>query len=404
MKIIISTATLVAILAASITIVQAQTQQVETSQNNSLADFLERQNTSAKEYILSQFQEHDLVIICERDHKEFTQYELLRDVVSDPRFIEDVGVVFTEVGAVNMGERINEFLYSAQTDSIALRHAVTEIFREIHDTPYWHCYNFPWFLSEIQKINRELGNEEKIELWPSMWAFSWETIRSADDYRLYSERTGPQDSAMAAHIIDRFENIKRAGGKRKALVIMNYKHAFLKDHYDTVSGDVSNNTGAYLARRYGDAVASVYLMGLGIPRQGEYTVIKDGYWDYLFETSNKTDVGFDLVGTPFGDAEFDVIPRDPIRQHPRFEEMFTGLVFFKPVGEHRLITGWRGFTSPDFAEELRRRIAILSEVEDMGLSDDEINDVLYRNDREKEDRYWNLEQLQQMINQWSGKE
>ncbi|MDR2936421.1 MAG: hypothetical protein LBU80_03660 [Rikenellaceae bacterium] len=187
--------------------------------DDSPAGFLARQNTSAKEYVLGLFENHDLVIVCERDHKEFTQYELLGDIISDPRFIENAGTVFTEIGAVNMGERINEFLHGVQPDSVSARNIVTVLFRDIDKAPYWHCYNYPWFLNEIHNINRELPDDKKISLYPSDWAISWYEIQTADDYRRFKESTDYRDSLMAAQIIDRFERIKAAGGKRKALVI-----------------------------------------------------------------------------------------------------------------------------------------------------------------------------------------
>ena len=39
--------------------------------------------TSAKDYILQKFDDHDIVILCERDHSEFTQYELVKEILSD---------------------------------------------------------------------------------------------------------------------------------------------------------------------------------------------------------------------------------------------------------------------------------------------------------------------------------
>lgn len=48
--------------------------------------------------MLSLFKTHDIVIICERDHRDITQYELYLDIISDPYFTSNVGVLFTEVG------------------------------------------------------------------------------------------------------------------------------------------------------------------------------------------------------------------------------------------------------------------------------------------------------------------
>ena len=47
-------------------------------------DFLELQEKSAKEYVLDLFKEYDIVVLCERDHKEFTQYELFLDITTVP--------------------------------------------------------------------------------------------------------------------------------------------------------------------------------------------------------------------------------------------------------------------------------------------------------------------------------
>lgn len=60
-------------------------------------DFLSKKPLTAKEYVLSLFKTHDIVIICERDHRDITQYELYLDIISDPYFTSNVGVLFTEV-------------------------------------------------------------------------------------------------------------------------------------------------------------------------------------------------------------------------------------------------------------------------------------------------------------------
>ena len=57
-------------------------------------DFLKHNNNQAKEYILDLIENNDLVILCERDHRENTQYKFLKELMSDPRFIKNVGNIF----------------------------------------------------------------------------------------------------------------------------------------------------------------------------------------------------------------------------------------------------------------------------------------------------------------------
>ena len=56
--------------------------------------FLQGEHPSAKDYILGLFARYDIVILCERDHREMTQYELILDILADKRFIKEVGVAY----------------------------------------------------------------------------------------------------------------------------------------------------------------------------------------------------------------------------------------------------------------------------------------------------------------------
>lgn len=73
-------------------------------------DFLASQNLSAKEYILSLFKKYDIVILCERDHRELTQYDLILEVISDEQFRAEVGNVYTEIGNYQRNNFLNEYL------------------------------------------------------------------------------------------------------------------------------------------------------------------------------------------------------------------------------------------------------------------------------------------------------
>lgn len=329
-----------------------------------IEEFVGRQNTSAKNYILGLFDEHDIVVISERDHREFTQYELIMDVATDPWFARNVGAVMTEVGSVNIGNRVNEFLMSEGTDSLENCREVTKIFRDATDSPYWHCYSWPWMLTELQKFNR--GSAQKVSLWPADCAFDWVQIRTPEQYtHYYGVETANRDSIMAANVIARVERLP----KGKALVIMNTSHGFLKD-----SGHA--NTGRYLADRYGDRVASVFVMNSPFK-----PLVQDGRWDSLFVAKGKTDLGFDFAGSPFGEANFDAVQTGG-RTDLTYSDVFTGLVFYQPLDRQRLIVGWEGFTTDDFVPELERRMEIFGT--SMGMDPAEMKRRLWANNEVEE--------------------
>lgn len=52
-----------------------------------------------KEYIFKLFEKSDIVVLGERDHRDTVQYDLIHDILADPRFAEQVGHVYTEIGS-----------------------------------------------------------------------------------------------------------------------------------------------------------------------------------------------------------------------------------------------------------------------------------------------------------------
>ena len=58
------------------------------AQNNIVDDFVLSINEKGKtpvDYIFDQFKAADIVVIGERDHRETTQYEVILDIIKDPR-------------------------------------------------------------------------------------------------------------------------------------------------------------------------------------------------------------------------------------------------------------------------------------------------------------------------------
>jgi len=372
--------------------------------NISYKEFFKSETLSAKDYVISQFKNHDIVILCERNHMEFTQYELFLEIAKDSIFINDVGNIYTEVGVANMDYEINNFLQGEQQDTISTRNEITRIFREIDFTPYWHCYNFPWFLGELFKLNQHLPMPKKIKLHPVDAEFNWADYKNADEYEKFDNSLDNRDSTMANNIIGQFnkqaEDSKR---RKKALIIMNYRHAFLKDYefINTQQGK-RENVGRYLADVYGETVASIYIMGLAFPKPNDYTLVKDGKWDALFESSNRTNTGFNLKDSPFGNEDFDVIPIDSIKQKFTYRDMFTGLVFYRPIQEHKLMIGWKGFVTNEFETEMRRRTIIFNEAMGKKMTEEQLKKRIWRNNIEKTFPNHNLEKMKKKIDYYKN--
>jgi hypothetical protein len=102
--------------------------------------------------------------------------------MSDPRFIEKVGHVFTEVGVCNQTDNANRVLknnYSSEDDFI---HDLRNLYhRDIDYEIIWEKYNYWYFLNSIYRINKHLPQDQKITLHLTDIPFDWNECRDITD-------------------------------------------------------------------------------------------------------------------------------------------------------------------------------------------------------------------------------
>lgn len=362
-----------------------------------IKSFLEKQNLSAKEYVLSLFEKQDIVIICERHHAEIEQYNLFLDIIKDPYFIENVGIVYTECGVSTLTPKLNTFLMSSGLDSTGVHSKVTELYRYADSDFLWYCHSYPWLIKEVYELNQNLSVDKKIDLYGCDIPFDWSKCNTREEFEQSRTMLKDRDSIMADNFAKQYTTLqKERNGKKKALVIMNFRHAFLKDTHN--KDDIRRNTGRYIKDKFGEKVASIYLMGLNNPNSwDEYTVVKDGKWDAYIEMSGKTDIGFNIKDTPFGKSTFDVTPEGWSIDKYLYQDIFTGIMFYKSIDEHILKTGWKGAVTEDFLPELKRRIKIMNAEEE--LTQEDTNFI----NTEETSKYFNLEEIRKKIDKWKIK-
>jgi hypothetical protein len=323
-------------------------------------EFLKHQTTSAKDYILDLFKTHDLVILCERDHRDITQYDLYLSIISDPRFIDSVGNVFTEVGTITQAPAVNAFVHAESLSADSVDRAVLRFQRDCSIYPVWANYNYSYFIRGLQTLNEKLPGLHKVNLFNSDVSFDWRTIDSAQLKEFWDDPLA-RDSIMASQIIQKFDEIREAPVDRhKALVILNYRHAFLHDVTKS-KGGMASSAGRFLFERYPGRAANVYVNGVALVSarsDNDVTIaaVQDGRWDAAFKVGGVKDAGFDFDNSPFGRDSFDIYPTST----NRFQDEFDGFVFYLPLDEFKAVLGMPGFIDSTFGVELSRRFRLYS--------------------------------------------
>jgi hypothetical protein len=327
---------------------------------NPYVRFLQSQHVSAKDYILSLFEKHDIVILCERIHTEFTQYNLFVSVVEDKRFIDSVGNIFTEIGSVSQSSDVAHFLHTENMSPDSAKAAILNFQRNCSFWPLWPNKNLSFFMQRLYDLDKKLPTRNKLNLYPSDVPFTWRDMDTTWLKTFWGRTASSRDSIMAQRIITTFDSISHSPAlRKKALVIMNYRHAF-GHRWEYPVGVKPANVGRFLFDRYGERVANVYINGLAITEGDNLAVIQEGKWDASFEVLNMEDVGFDFAYSPFGDDTFDIWP---FKSHSfKYKDVFNGFAFYLPLRKHRIAYGVPGLVDSVFAQEVMRRYQLYQSV------------------------------------------
>ena len=349
--------------------------------------FLETQNQSAKNYILDLFDSNDLVIICERYHNENTQYELITDIISDPRFVENVGNVFFETGMRSINPELNNFVHSENLSEKEVNRKLINLQRHSDYFPLWEYYNFYDQNKQLYTINQDLKDDEKINIYAVDVELNLDSLSVASIKEFWNGDIDNRDQLMAAYIIEKFEDIKHSNAKRKkALIIMNYRHAYNKN-FITNDNNISN-TGAFIFEKYPQKTANVLL---------NTVILQGGKWDAAFEVTEKDNIGFDFKNSPFGNDQFDIWS---FTEHSyKYQDIFTGFAYYKSPKEYKLIEGYDGLIDSTFIETYKQRVKLWNQVTDSGYP---LDDSIIYNDFNKKNvhKLDNIDSISSLIDKW----
>lgn len=323
-----------------------------TSELKPYTDFLKNQNTTAKEYIFDLFKKYDIVILCERDHREMSQYNLILDILRDDRFTKKIKNAYFEIGNSAYNDTLNHFLRDASLTDNQVTESVMSFQRDIHGAPFWEKANYSFYIEKVHGLNKKLSSKNKINIYGLDTGIYWPSA-TEEDIRRRDSMMQSRDSVLATNFVHYFDK----QDTKKALIVLNFRHAFLRDLFGR------ENAGRFIADTYKGKVANVYINSFGFKKDEEskdvISAIQDGKWDAAFIKAEKMDVGFDFAGTPFGSDSFDMIP---FSSELRYSDMFTGFVYYCFLPSLRVTTGIDGFVDDQFAPELMRRYQLEQKV------------------------------------------
>jgi len=149
---------------------------------------------------------------------------------------------------------------------------------------------------------------------------------------------------MAQAIIDWYNNDEIIEGRKKCLVVTNYRHAFgYAGGVDKMKNRpkflrlTSGNQGQYIYEAFPLQTANVLQVGPNCIQKTFFlpfrSPIQKGKWDKAFALDGNRQIGFNLEDTPFGQDGFDMYPLRGAKPIYKYQDFFKGLIFNKPYSQ-----------------------------------------------------------------------
>ena len=323
------------------------------------SDFIKTHSQKPEDYIFDLFKTNDIIVISERMHPEYSQYEMIFNLISDDRFTKYIGNIFTECGSVSFQDTLKSYLNTHFTSNEQLNINTSNLDRNSNAVwPLWSNTNQYDFFETVNKLNFSLPDSTKINWYFTDLPVNWETKSHKQFIKDY---TNPQrDSFMASSIIEKYNNIISKEKRKKALVIMNTRHGYglIDNRFGKRIKSEYYGTTAFLMNAFPKKVANIMLNTVSLKYGFLFTPVQNGKWETAFSIVDNPNVGFNFNGSPFGDDKFDLAFLSA--PNLTYKDVFTGFIFYNPLRKHFQKDGFPN-EFENFEDTILRRSALVSQ-------------------------------------------
>src|SRR5579863_5010299 len=314
-----------------------------TNEVKAEAAFIRNNSRKPVDYIFDLFNKYDIVVLSERLHTEYTQYELISQIVTDRRFEDRVGNIFTEIGSVSFQDTLNRYLNSSYSTEDELNKRTSILQRNGTSSVHalWDATNLFDLLKTVNKLNCTISDSNRINWYFTDLTTNWETTTSENWLRGLTPLI--RDSLMEMHIIQKYRGLILHQRRKKALVIMNTPHSFGAFvpksgipcqwmNIPLMSYLENKSTTARLMNDLPGKIANVMINTVSQKFGPVLIPVQNGKWETAFALAGNPAVGFDFAGSPFGGDSFDEFYING--NSVKYKDIFTGFVFYQPLEQY----------------------------------------------------------------------
>jgi hypothetical protein len=298
------------------------------------------------EYIVQLFENHDIVVLCERMHPEYTQWHFFSKTIFNDTFATKIGNIATEFGRNNTQRHLDSLLNNSFNSEEDRKKAFISLIRENGGMwPLWSNTNIYDFAVNLSKFNEKQDEKQKVNWFLCDVAGDWNNINNRQDWDNNNFKNYNRDSIMAMNIIDIFDNLEHT----KLLAIVNTRHAYKENNQTTAD---------YLLQKYGDKVAFVWINNVSLKHSIEiFQPYQMGILDAAAAQIDDSIWALSFSHSILGEDYFELLPHVN-KWHLKMKDLFDGMIYCLPPSQHFQKNGYEYMLS-DFADTLLKRNIIL---------------------------------------------
>lgn len=298
-----------------------------------LLTYLKKNHKSPEEYVLSKFQDHDIVFIGEY-HRIKHDVELIHRLIP----------LLYKAGVYNLGIEFGVYHHQDKVDKLINGETYNlNAAREImfHFSSLWGYKEYMDIYKAAWELNHNLPQEApRFRVVNLNARQDWSIIKTPEDETPENMKKvwfeGGSDEVMANTIIKEFVE-----KKQKALIFSGSHHAFTQYLQPIVrEGKVlrysEGRTGTRIYKKLKDRVFNINLHApwAGKNWEGELYPV-DGVIDALLYDSDLKPVGFDVVGTPFGELGSKDSYYSQGYEPFKLKVFCDGYIYTKPISQYQ---------------------------------------------------------------------
>lgn len=328
---------------------------------------LHQQGKEPVQFMKEALRKADLLIFDDAVHSAQEPFDFYQQLIVDPDFHTRVRFIFIEVFSITSQPYLDRFLSSPDMDSSIL----FPVFQNDFSGYGWRYDTYWALLKTVWQINHKLPEKERISVVGVDQPVYWESIKTYEDYELFSNSLEARDYFMYLQITRHMNDFKMG---QKGIFLTNTRHAYTNLH--SKDGKQIWNCATFFRQWHPGKTISIRIHNATLlvekkveakhkTAQGtegvsfRWVKMDNGKWDSAFALYGNKPFALYIKSTSFGSTPYIGNQMLGAKKGETMLNAYDALLFLGPIESLHFSGKFDFIYTANFKKELARRLNIL---------------------------------------------